>query len=125
MNRKFFDKYEYFWEYEYPFGEDFLKSIFDNKYQRKYSLNGEGIFNLVIIDNKIYSLDLKQAKSMVVDDGKKAFRDITKDIVVDNICNKLKENNIIYTVNSGKIITFKYNDIIFKTEIVKKAAMPA
>ena len=30
-----------------------------------------------------------------------------------------------YTVNSGKFITFKYNNFIFKVEIVKKAAIPA
>lgn len=123
--RKFFDKYEYFWEYDYPFGEDFLKSIFGNKYQRKYSLNGDGIFNLIILDDKIYNLELKKASSMVVNDGKKAFRDITKDIIVDNICNRLKDNHIFYATNNGKIITFKYNDIIFKIEIIKKAAMPA
>ena len=124
MSRKFFDKYENFWEYEYPFGEDFLKSIFGNEYQRKYSLNGEGIFNLVIIDNKIYNLDLKQTKSMVVNDGKKAFRDDTKDMIVEKICNILKEKNIIYTTNSGKFITFKYNNFTFKVEIIKKASMP-
>lgn len=123
--RKFFDKYEYFWEYEYPFGEDFLKSIFNDKFLRKYSLNGNGIFNLILIDNKIYDVSLKAAKTMLKNDGKLAFRDATKDIIIKNIVEKLKELNIEYTVNSGKFMTFKYNDIIFKVEIIKKAAMPA
>lgn len=125
MSRKFFNKYEYFWEYEYPFGEDFLKSIFNDKFLRKYSLNGNGIFNLILIDNKIYDVSLKAAKTMLKNDGKLAFRDATKDIIIKNIVEKLKELNIEYTVNSGKFITFKYNDIIFKVEIIKKAAMPA
>ena len=124
MHKKFFSKYEYFWEYEYPFGEDFLKSIFEDNYKRKYSLIGDGIFNIVFIDNKIYSIDLKKATSMLANDGKTAFRDETKDKVVAEIVNKLKENNIEYTVNSGKLICFKYNNIIFKVEIVKKASMP-
>ena len=125
MKREFFDKYEYFWEYEYPFGEDFLKSIFKDKFLRKYSLSGNGIFNLILIDNKIYDVSLKAAKTMLKDDGKLAFRDATKDIIINDIVEKLKELNIEYTVNSGKFITFKYNNIIFKIEIVKKAAMPA
>jgi hypothetical protein len=123
--RKFYDSYEYFWEYEYPFGEDFLKTIFDNNYQRKYSLIGDGIYNIVIIDDKIYSIDLKKATTLLTNDGKKAFRDAVKDQVVEQIAEKLKQDNIEYTVNSGKFISFKYNNFIFKIEVVKKAAMPA
>ena len=35
MHREFFTKYEYFWEYEYPFGNDFLKNI-EKKYEFLY-----------------------------------------------------------------------------------------
>ena len=123
---KFFEKKDYFWEYDYPFGEDFLKSIFgSDQFKRKYSLSGDGIFNLILIDNKIYNIDLKEGKSLLVNDGKKAFRDETKDIIVEKICNNLKDKGLEYTTNSGKLITFKYNNIIFKIEIVKKAAMPS
>ena len=38
---------------------------------------------------------------------------------------QLNQNNIEYTINSGKFITFKYNGFTFKVEVVKKAAMPA
>ena len=123
--RKFFDNYEYFSDYEYPFGLDFLKGIFGDNYTRKYSLSGEGIFNLIFVNDKIYSVDFKKGTSLLTNDGKKALRDTDKDFVVEKICDKLKENNIEYTTNSGKFITFKYNNIIFKLEIVKKAAMPA
>lgn len=124
MHKYFFEKYEEFWEYDYPFGDDFLKSIFNNNYLRKYSLIGDGIFNIVSVDNKIYDISLKNCKSLLLNDNKKAFRDSTKDIIVEKICNKLNENDIEYTVNSGKFITFKYNNFIFKIEVVKKAAMP-
>ena len=57
-------------------------------------------------------------------DGKKAFRDTTKDLIIEKMVNKLKENNINCTVNSGKFITFKHFDYIFKIEVVKKTSMP-
>ena len=92
---------------------------------RKYSLSGEGIFNLVFLNDKIYEVDLKQATGMLVNDGKKAFRDETKDIIIDTIASKLKELKLEYTVNSGKFITFKIKNYIGKIEIVKKAVMPS
>lgn len=121
---KFYEKKEYAWEYEYPFGDEFLKGIFDDKYKMVFSTTGEGIFNIVTIDDKIYSIDLKVAKSMLPNDGKKAYRDETKDAVVAAIVDDLAKLNIEYTVNSGKLITFKIFDTILKIEIVKKAAMP-
>ena len=121
---KFFNKNDYFIEYKWAFGGDFLKNLFQEQYQCKYSMNGDGIYDLITIDNKIYDIDIKECKKMVINDGKKAFRDTTKDTIVEKICNKLKENNIDYTTNKGKIITFKHNDFLFKIEIVKKAAMP-
>ena len=124
MNNKFYEKKDYEWEYEYPFGEDFLKSVFKEDYKRVYSRGGEGIFNIVTLNNKYYSIDLKSAKSMLANDGKKAFRDETKDIVITSIADGLNKLNIEYTINSGKFITFKMFDSIFKIEVVKKAAMP-
>ena len=125
MHREFFTKYEYFWEYEYPFGNDFLKNIFKDNYMRKYSLIGDGIFNLILFNDKIYDISIKKGNFMLLNDGKKAFRDADKDTIVEEIVEILKNKNIEYTVNSGKFITFKYNNFIFKIEIVKKAAIPA
>lgn len=122
--RKFFNNYEYFWEYQYPFGEDFLKSLFNNNYKRIYSLSGDGIFNIITVDGKIYDITLKKGSSMLINDGKKAFRDENKDLIITIITKELKIKEIEYTVNSGKYITFKYNNNIFKIEVVKKAAMP-
>ena len=121
---KFFDNNDCFIEYKWAFGGDFLQELFQNQYQCKYSMGGDGYYYLVIIDNKIYNIDVKECKSLLVNDNKKAFRDETKDIIVEKICNKLKDNNIEYTTNSGKFITFKYNNYIFKLEIIKKTEMP-
>ena len=121
---KFFDKNDCFIEYQWAFGGDFLESVFQEQYQRKFSKTGDGIYLLVTIDNKIYDITFKECKKLLENDGKKAFRDATKDIVVERICNKLKENNVEYTINSGKFITFKHHGYIFKIEIVKKVAMP-
>lgn len=125
MHKYFFTNYEYFWEYEYPFGNDFLKGIFGDAYKRKYSMVGDGIFDLIIFNDKIYDVSLKKGNAMLVNDGKKAFRDADKDIIIEKIASALTDKNIEYTINSGKFLTFKYNSFIFKVEIVKKAAMPA
>lgn len=124
-------KYDFFKEqdnmqvYDYAFGHDFLASIFgEDKYMRKYSLHGDGIYNLLLIDNKIYDLKLKEIKSMLVDDHKKAYRDTTKDYIVDNIKEALTNHGIENASNSGKIISFKNNNIIFSIEITKKVSMP-
>lgn len=121
---KFFDKNECFIEYKWAFGGDFLKKIFQEQYQCKYGLIDDGYYYLILIDNKIYNIDIKECKKLLENDGKKAFRDITKDTIVEKICNKLQDYNIEYTINSGKFITFKYNNYIFKVEIIKKAIMP-
>ena len=125
MKDKFFNKkVAYFWEYEYPFGEVFLREIFKDNYKRKYSLSGEGIFDLILSNNKIYYAKFSQSKSMLKNDGKKAFRDTDKDFIVEKICNSLKEENIDFSVNSGKFITFENNNFIFKIELIKKSSIP-
>ncbi len=125
MNREFFANYEYFWEYEYPFGNDFLKYCFGSLYQRKYSLVGDGIFNLILWDtNKIYEVKLTKATKMLESDGKSAFRDPDKDDIIETMCNKLDDMGIEVAVNSGKFITFEYNNFIFKIEVIKKTSMP-
>ena len=124
-------KYDFFKEqdnmmvYDYAFGHDFLVSVFgEDAYMRKYSLKGEGIYNLLLIENKIYDLKLREVKSMLVDDHKKAYRDVTKDYIVDNIKQALVNRGIEATSNSGKLISFKNNNKIFSIEITKKVSIP-
>jgi len=122
---KFFDNTNNMQDYDYAFGHDFLTSIFgEDKYKRKYSMTGDGIYNLLLIDDKIYDLKLKEAKSMLVEDHKKAYRDTTKDYIVEEIRKALANRGIEMTSNSGKLITFKNNDKIFNVEITKKVSMP-
>jgi len=121
----FFKKQDNMMVYDYAFGHDFLASVFgEDAYKRKYSLHGDGIYNLLLIDNKIYDLKLKEVKFMLIDDHKKAYRDTTKDYIVDNIKNALTNRGIENASNSGKLISFKNNNIIFSIEITKKVSMP-
>ena len=57
---------EYFWEYGYKFGE-FLKKNFPNTYKRKYSMTGNGIYNLIIVNGKIYEVKFTQTTRMLED----------------------------------------------------------
>lgn len=126
MKEKFFNKkIDYFWELEYSFGEVFLKEIFQDKYKRKYSMIGDGIFNLVFLEDKIYDISFKKTNSFMLNDGKSALRDKGKDYIVQKIVEALEKENVKYTVNSGKYITFEIqNNYIAKVEIVKKTKMP-
>lgn len=124
MKDNFFDKkVDYFFEYEYSFVNDFLKSIYGNKIIRRYSLGGDGIFNLLYLDDSLYELRFKEIKKMLINDGKSAFRDSKKDEIVKTICDNLKEGTE-YTVNSGKFISFKLGNYIAQIEIVKKTKEP-
>lgn len=113
-------KIDYFWEYQYSFGEYFLKQIFKDSYKRKFSKDGDGMLNLIMLDNKVYNIDLKETNNYLLNDNKKAFRDSTKDIIIEKIKKVFDEKNIKYTVNSGKFITFQLGNTIAKIEVVKK-----
>ena len=109
---------DYFWEYEYKFGE-FLKKIFPNTYKRKFSMTGNGIYNLIIIQDKIYEVKFSQTTKLIEDNGV-LTKDKIKNKIIENITNNLKNN---YTINNGKI-TFKLGKFIAKIEIIKKLKMP-
>lgn len=122
MKEKFLNKQvEYFWEYDYPFLNEFLKDIFGDECKRKYSLIGDGIFNLVYKDGKIYHLKLTQAKTMLVNDNK-ITTDKTKNEIVKAILDNLDNTEV--STNNGKYITFKLGNYIAKIEIIKKMKEP-
>lgn len=123
--RIFYEKKTCFGCYEYPFGSVFLANIFKEGYKKKYSLVGDGIYDLILIENKIYDVKFKQVNNMLPNDGKKAFRDETKDKIINAIAKGLDDLNLEYTINNGKFITFKLFNYIAKVEVIKKAAMPA
>ena len=109
---KFFAKNDCLTEYEWAFDSDFLQNLFQDNYKHKYSLSGNGIYNLVFMDNKIYDVELKKATSLLADDGKKAFRDTTKDVIVEMIVNKLKENNAVHHKGAYKAAVFLVQKLV-------------
>lgn len=109
---------EYFWEYDYKFGA-FLQKIFPNTYKRKYSMTGNGIYNLVVIQDKVYDVKFSETKE-TLGNNDILTTDVVKNKIIENICKNLKSE---YSINNGKI-TFKMGKWIAKVEIVKKVRMP-
>lgn len=112
---------EYFWETEYKFGE-FLKEIFGDAYKRKYSLEGNGIYNLLYINGKIYDVVYKQCKSNLQNDNHKFTDD--KEFIITTIVSNLKCDKDKIIINGGKFITFPVAEWLAKVEIVKKLKEP-
>lgn len=111
---------EYFWETEYKFAE-FLKSIFEEgTFERKYSLDGGGIYNLLYLNNKVYEIKYTSTKKML-DNNLGTFRD-DKEYIINTIVKNLKTDK--YSINSGKFITFHIGKFIAKVEVVKKLKIP-
>ena len=125
MASKFDEKKQYFWQYERPFSEFLRESLPAGSYRHKFSMTGNGIYNHVTLDGKLYEITLKSATKLLPDDGKKAFRDTTKDKLIDLLKDKLSQLGVNYTVNSGKFITFELFGFVAKLEIVKKTTEPA
>ena len=124
MANKFYEKKQYFWEYEWPFSEFLRESLPEGSYRHKFSMTGNGIYNLVTLDDKLYDITIKSTTKLLPDDGKKAFRDTTKDKLIDLLKDKLSQLGINCTVNSGKFITFELFGFVAKLEIVKKTTEP-
>ena len=110
---------EYFWETEYKFAQ-FLKKIFGDNYRRKYSLEGNGIYDLVTLNNKIYHIKYSSTRTMTKADNRIA--DADKQYIIETITNNLKNKN--YATSGGKIITFSIGSWIAKVEIIKKINEP-
>lgn len=109
---------EYFWEYDYKFGE-FLKKIFPNTYKRKYSMSGNGIYNLILIQDKVYEVKFSQVNTKLNDNGL-LTTDKLKNKIIQNIIDNLKNEP---TINNGKL-TFNLGNFIAKVEVIKKMKMP-
>ena len=110
---------EYFWESEYKFAK-FLKSIFPT-YQRKYSLEGNGIFNLITLEGNLFEIKYNECKVRPKADNHSI--DKLKKEIIDTIISNLKTKDVI--ISGGKYITFPIDKWIAKIEIVKKLKMPA
>ena len=106
MASKFYEKKQYFWEYEWPFSEFLRESLPEGSYRHKFSTTGNGIYNLVTLDGKLYDITIKCTPILLTEKKKKAFRDTTKDKLIDLLKDKLSQFGVNYMVNSGKFITF-------------------
>lgn len=109
---------EYFWEYDYKFGQ-FLQKIFPKTYKRKYSMSGNGIYNLILVQDKIYEIKLSQTNTMLNDNGT-LTTDKLKNKIIQNIVDNMKSQP---NINNGKL-TFKLGTFTAKVEVIKKMKMP-
>ena len=73
---------QYFWELEWPFSEFLRESLPAGSYRHKFSMTGNGIYNLVTLDGKLYDITIKSTTKLLPDDGKKAFRDTTHTLFI-------------------------------------------
>lgn len=122
LDKKFFNKkVDYFWEYEYSFGEYFLKSIFGDKYKTKYSKEGNGIYNLIYgEDGKIYEVKFKKALKKIVPDDLLS-RNTYQNTIMEKIAENIKGE---YEISKNKFMTFNLGNFIAKIEIVRKMKEP-
>jgi hypothetical protein len=111
---------EYGWEAVRQFERE-LATWFPKTYERKYSLTGNGIYNLILVNNKVYEIKVAETKKML-ENNQKLTTDLMKNKILNNILNNLKEN-INYTVNNGKI-TLRVDKWIIKIEVIKKIKIP-
>ena len=105
---------EYFWETNYRFGE-FLKKIFPT-YRRKFSLTGNGIYNLIELEGELFEIKYTQCKIRPKSDNHSI--DNLKRKIIDTITSNLDTKDI--TISGGKFITFPVSKWIAKVEIIKK-----
>lgn len=112
----------YFWETQYPFSQ-LLKKIFgEDVYQRKYSLTGNGIYDLLLLNDKIYEIKYTECKSTPAQSAISTRDD--KEFIKNKIVENLKCDRDKIKTYGSKFITFPVNKWIAKVEIVKKNAMP-
>ena len=121
MNNSFLKKkIDYFWEYDYDFGTQFLKSLFGNQYKRHYTSDGSGILNLIYgPDGKIYDVKLTETKKLGACDtatSRNAYQNTMAEIIVQSLPGS--------TVSKNKIITFPLGKTYGKIEITRKLKEP-
>ena len=129
MNKKL----DYFWETEYYFTE-FLKKVFGDSFKRKYSLTGNGIYNLLFVDGGIYEIDYKQGNvhfpnkvnnrhdgNSYPDCGAVRYGGPTKQEILYKIGDALKTDEV-YAKSAE--MSFPVGSWIAKIKIVKKVAEP-
>ncbi len=115
-------KYDYFWEIKWPISCFFAHVCFPNTYKHKFSMTGNGDYDLVIVNNRIFELKLVEQKQIesLGEGNNKLTRDPLKNAIIKQICSKL---NGKYVLNDGKIY-IKAQKWFARIDVIEKRAMP-
>ena len=115
-------KYDYFWEIKWPMALFFAHVCFPNTYKRKFSMTGNGIYDLVIVKDRIFELKITEQKQIqsLGEGNNKLTRDPLKNAIINQICNKL---NGKYVLNDGKIY-IKVQKWFARIDVIEKRVMP-
>lgn len=94
---------------------------FPNTYKRKYSLTGDGIYNLVQLRDLIYEFKVVKNSKPVSSSNDKLTTDAIKNKIIRHICSQVEHCNP--QINDGKVY-LNSNDLSLRVEVIKKLKMP-
>lgn len=94
---------------------------FPNTYKRKYSLTGDGIYNLVQLKDLLYEFKVVKNAKAVSAPNDKLTSDAMKNKIIKHIYDQIGDCNP--QINDGKIYLCS-NDTSLRVEVVKKLKMP-
>ena len=94
---------------------------FPNTYKRKYSLTGDGIYNLIILKDTLYEFKVVKNSKKNITSNDKLTSDAMKNKIIKHIYNQMGDCSPV--INDGKIYLYS-NETSFRVEVVKKLKMP-
>lgn len=113
---------DYSWEVINKFSWKFLPKVFPNTFKRKFSLTGDGIFDLVLVQDKVYHIKTTEVKILPAPNDL-----MTRDNIKNKILTQIKNN---FTDKAKAYFTdgqlyFQANKWNFKVQIIKKDKIPS
>ena len=94
---------------------------FPNTYKKKYSLTGDGIYNLIQLKNLLYEFKVVKNTKSVSAPNDKLTSDAIKNKIINHIYTQIEDYKP--QINDGKIY-LRSNDISLRVEVVKKMKIP-
>ena len=115
---------QYFWECKLAFSKFLSINCFPNTYKRKYSLTGDGIYDLVILpkQNKIFEIKLTEVKKIPDEPNNQLTKNALKNKVIEQICNHIKREK--WALHDGCIYMSYIGGWFGKVQVIEKRAMP-